>query len=275
MDKPGRNDPCICGSGKKYKKCCLNKNPREYTIDIASPEPLHGFYYDKEKMELTGLTLDNRLIKPSITYSQIHYKSESGKEKVISRVQDKVIPDENELLKHLSSSFDLIIAVDTNTKMISGEMISATGIVHCILQHKPEGENNNYYADFPWQRVMLFRNCPVFLHPEKFGWITEIQRTNSNPLWKSKRFAIVTDHDLDNHASYNAKRVPIFNKFYLPDNFSLMYGKGDGPTQNLLNYLVKKCDKESSEVIRRIEQTGYYQHGETKYSIDQIPIPNC
>jgi uncharacterized protein len=20
--KPGRNDPCPCGSGKKYKKCC-------------------------------------------------------------------------------------------------------------------------------------------------------------------------------------------------------------------------------------------------------------
>ena len=23
--KIGRNDPCPCGSGKKYKKCCLNK----------------------------------------------------------------------------------------------------------------------------------------------------------------------------------------------------------------------------------------------------------
>ena len=23
--KPGRNDPCPCGSGKKYKKCCLDK----------------------------------------------------------------------------------------------------------------------------------------------------------------------------------------------------------------------------------------------------------
>ena len=21
----GRNDPCPCGSGKKYKKCCVNK----------------------------------------------------------------------------------------------------------------------------------------------------------------------------------------------------------------------------------------------------------
>lgn len=23
--KIGRNDPCPCGSGKKYKKCCINK----------------------------------------------------------------------------------------------------------------------------------------------------------------------------------------------------------------------------------------------------------
>jgi hypothetical protein len=23
MTKPGRNDPCHCGSGKKYKRCCL------------------------------------------------------------------------------------------------------------------------------------------------------------------------------------------------------------------------------------------------------------
>lgn len=25
MSKPGRNDPCPCGSGKKYKKCCWSK----------------------------------------------------------------------------------------------------------------------------------------------------------------------------------------------------------------------------------------------------------
>jgi hypothetical protein len=25
-DKIGRNEPCPCGSGKKYKKCCINKN---------------------------------------------------------------------------------------------------------------------------------------------------------------------------------------------------------------------------------------------------------
>lgn len=25
MKKPGRNDPCPCGSGKKFKKCCESK----------------------------------------------------------------------------------------------------------------------------------------------------------------------------------------------------------------------------------------------------------
>jgi uncharacterized protein YecA (UPF0149 family) len=29
--KIGRNDPCPCGSGKKYKKCCLNQVVREKT----------------------------------------------------------------------------------------------------------------------------------------------------------------------------------------------------------------------------------------------------
>ncbi|MBB6715373.1 YecA family protein [Clostridium gasigenes] len=26
MNKVGRNDPCLCGSGEKYKKCCMSKN---------------------------------------------------------------------------------------------------------------------------------------------------------------------------------------------------------------------------------------------------------
>ena len=41
MEKVGRNDTCPCGSGEKYKKCCLN-NPQkssqsepDYTDDIT------------------------------------------------------------------------------------------------------------------------------------------------------------------------------------------------------------------------------------------------
>ncbi len=27
-NRPGRNDPCVCGSGKKYKHCCALKEGR-------------------------------------------------------------------------------------------------------------------------------------------------------------------------------------------------------------------------------------------------------
>lgn len=29
VDKAGRNDPCPCGSGKKYKNCCLTQKQQE------------------------------------------------------------------------------------------------------------------------------------------------------------------------------------------------------------------------------------------------------
>jgi len=28
--KVGRNDPCPCGSGKKFKKCCMQSPKQEY-----------------------------------------------------------------------------------------------------------------------------------------------------------------------------------------------------------------------------------------------------
>jgi hypothetical protein len=36
MAKPGRNDPCPCGSGKKYKKCCLTNDEAEKGAELAA-----------------------------------------------------------------------------------------------------------------------------------------------------------------------------------------------------------------------------------------------
>jgi len=38
MAKPGRNDPCPCGSGKKYKKCCLAKEEAAEREQLAEAE---------------------------------------------------------------------------------------------------------------------------------------------------------------------------------------------------------------------------------------------
>ncbi len=36
MMNPGRNDPCPCGSGKKYKKCCLDVTPGEVPAPLLA-----------------------------------------------------------------------------------------------------------------------------------------------------------------------------------------------------------------------------------------------
>ena len=42
--RPGRNDPCPCGSGKKYKRCCLEKDAElrrsEAETSFSMPPPL-------------------------------------------------------------------------------------------------------------------------------------------------------------------------------------------------------------------------------------------
>jgi tetratricopeptide (TPR) repeat protein len=35
MSRPGRNDPCPCGSGQKYKRCCLQKDQQAESAALA------------------------------------------------------------------------------------------------------------------------------------------------------------------------------------------------------------------------------------------------
>lgn len=270
MKKVGRNDPCPCGSEKKYKKCCLDKKPRAQSVIVGSPEPLGGFQYDKGKMEVKGITLDGRVIDTAITFSQTQYTGASGKEKVISRVQDKVIPNEIDLLRHLSS-FGLIVGVDTNTKVIGEKRISVAGVVHCVMEKATESDI--YSVNFPWHGAILFKNCPSEMHPEKFSWLSVIKALHQSAINRSKQIALVTDHDLDNHISYNGKKVHVFGTSYLPDNITLIYGRGDGPTENILNHLIKQCDTKSSNILKEFEETGYCQIGTDRIRVDQIPVP--
>lgn len=47
--KVGRNDPCPCGSGRKYKKCCLGK------ASGSEPKDLAGLYLKRHGIRLKGI----------------------------------------------------------------------------------------------------------------------------------------------------------------------------------------------------------------------------
>ena len=45
-EKIGRNDPCPCGSGRKYKKCCLEKESGKGLVDLKAA------YFKKHKIQI-------------------------------------------------------------------------------------------------------------------------------------------------------------------------------------------------------------------------------
>ena len=48
MPKIGRNDPCPCGSGQKYKKCCQNQSFNEV---LRSNTAKPGYIFDEDSLD--------------------------------------------------------------------------------------------------------------------------------------------------------------------------------------------------------------------------------
>jgi len=70
MAKPGRNDPCPCGSGQKYKRCCLTKDQEAESAALKAAAETRAAeaaqdqrdFYDADDEEEDELTLDSNAI---------------------------------------------------------------------------------------------------------------------------------------------------------------------------------------------------------------------
>lgn len=80
--KVGRNDPCPCGSGHKYKKCCLDKEEdqardlkelyfREYSIRLKGPDDIE-MIKKAGRVALDTLDLVEQEIRPGMTTGDIN-----------------------------------------------------------------------------------------------------------------------------------------------------------------------------------------------------------
>ena len=58
----------------------------------------------------------------------------------------------------------------------------------------------------------------------------------------------------------------------MPANFKLMYARADAKNQNILNFFIKKCDRESSQFIKALGEAGIYETEERRVTISEIPI---
>lgn len=78
----GRNQPCPCGSGKKFKQCCMHRVPehpqdltdtywRRYNIRIKSQDQINGIR-EAGKLVIELLDIAEESIKPGITTGELN-----------------------------------------------------------------------------------------------------------------------------------------------------------------------------------------------------------
>lgn len=69
MSKTGRNDPCPCGSGKKYKKCCIDKSLPEM-LQNHFQQYLDSFWSYEEVNEMSTEEIIDKLASVGIAFEK-------------------------------------------------------------------------------------------------------------------------------------------------------------------------------------------------------------
>ena len=241
-----RNKPCPCGSGKKYKNCCLNKKPRTTSITMDMGEPVA---VNSVRISPTGsveLLKDGVPLVPVDAYHNVNFERGKGP-KILNKTPldpSKLIINQNIALE----KFDRIFAIDTNTKVIKGESISVCCIVLCKLTRD---KSNLFIAEFAPVHCLEFRNIQGAA--ENIAWMKAIQLITTNPFYNMNlKFGIIVDSDLGNIPFYNNRSKPICSDFYLPPNIELIYASTDVGKEYLVNKLISLCENDATKLLEDI-----------------------
>jgi methionyl aminopeptidase len=90
--KIGRNDPCPCGSGLKYKKCCMNKD--EHSGEPVDAKRLYAERYRirlKESPDVEGIKMAGRLVVDTLDLAESHIRAGIKTDEINTLVHDYTV----------------------------------------------------------------------------------------------------------------------------------------------------------------------------------------
>ena len=114
MPKVGRNDPCPCGSGKKAKRCCIERIGTERLVDVlrgsrdqmaAKNERLKA-ERDELVMQLAAVEADR---EAEVLAAQVHALLGAGEleqAEAVGRELEEMFPGETEGIERLAQVYE-------------------------------------------------------------------------------------------------------------------------------------------------------------------------
>lgn len=169
--QPGRNDPCPCGSGLKYKKCCLAKN----TQQVLQERLLQAF----AKAEWPQvISLASEIDAPSAEVGRAealarYYAGQRGQSYALLKAARRAWPDDIDVLAALADvalDHDLAGAKSMASSALAQDAKQWRARLVLIACHAREGRTaeaerelrellrNNPECDMGWQRLFNFLN---------------------------------------------------------------------------------------------------------------------
>ena len=147
--------------------------------------------------------------------------------------------DLNDLLR----SFKRLYALDTNTWNLSADKISvASPLEAWFIGQKV------YIRHFP---SLELRN--VAGSPEHMAWRLFIKaRCRAGDDDENARIGLIVDAEVSLLSGINTCLIPVNDKFFLPDNFEIIYATSDGGREMIVNRLIDACEKRGENLLQEI-----------------------
>jgi methionyl aminopeptidase len=145
-EKLGRNDPCPCGSGLKYKKCCLGKDAQ----DMQDLEELYSRKYSirlKKPQDIDGIRTAGRLVLETLDLVESKIAPEMRTEEINTIVHEFTLKNNATPAPLNYRGFPKSVCVSVNEVVchgIPGDRILADGD---IVNIDVTSILNGYYAD--------------------------------------------------------------------------------------------------------------------------------
>ena len=247
-----RNDPCPCGSGKKYKKCCIGKN--EVSIDTMVEEELQrilaGMYeqpitpavhaeYEVFQREWTT-KLSSFWDEKEIEYAVSEYFFYVARQDLWKRYLIKVLNDP------IRSAVRSVIETWQEPIILLGNI---TGEENGLVAIKEVLGDETYYLEKQ-------QDMPVEKDSVVFGVALRDERIRENGIFIINSLLFVKDgnHSLANEISKLAESSGFgncddFYKAHMMDIYHNILSKSEGSVVDLLENELTNLQQEATEIF--------------------------
>jgi methionyl aminopeptidase len=144
--KVGRNDPCPCGSGLKYKKCCLGKD----IPDSRDPGAMYAQRYRiqlKEKADIDGIRETGRLVLDTLDLVESKIRPGMTTDDINTIVHEFTIKNGAQPAPLNYRGFPKSVCVSINEEVCHGIPGKRVLIEGDIVNVDVTSVLNGYYAD--------------------------------------------------------------------------------------------------------------------------------